>query len=164
MRRHKSRYNLKEIEERLDIKRGRLREWSKNKYIRGVEGEYRGRKIEQSTLIDAYQIALFRYLVEECKILRDEAGLYVNQWRDLIDSQGFTSKLLNQIEQGSEHRSIIWRSSNSFVAFIRKIDGSLMVLFDRDKIEEAQKELNWKMMLSVNIYKIGHEVDDLLNE
>lgn len=162
MRRYKLVYNLKEIEERLDIKRGRLREWSKNEYIRGVEGEYRGRKIEQYTLIDAYQIALFRYLVEDCKILRDEAGLYVNQWRDLIDGQGFTSKFLNQIEQGSKHRSIIWRPSNSFIAFIRKIDGSLVVLFDRDKIEEAQKELNWKMILTVNIYKIINEINDLL--
>ena len=32
------RYNLKEIEERLDIKRGRLREWANNQYIRGLKG------------------------------------------------------------------------------------------------------------------------------
>ena len=65
MRRYKLVYNLKEIEERLDIETAANLEWSKNEYIRGVEGEYRGRKIEQYTLIDAYQIALFRYLVED---------------------------------------------------------------------------------------------------
>ena len=56
-------------------------------------------------MIDAYQIAFFRYLVEDCKLSRDEASLYVNKWRDLFDKQETVRKRHKQIEQGSK-RSI----------------------------------------------------------
>ena len=163
MYRYKARYNLREIEDRLDIKRGRLREWANNKYIRGVQGEYRGRRIEQYTLIDAYQIAFFRYLVEDCKLSRDEAGLWVNQWRDLFDKQEAVRKRLKQIEQGSKFRSMPFHYSNSIVAFVRKVDDLTIVMFDRDEIEDAQKKTDWKMMLVVNVYKISKNIDRLLN-
>ena len=58
---------------------------------------------------------------------------------------------------------MLFNYSNSIVAFVRKIDDSTVVMFDRDDILEAQKISDWKMILAVNVYKISKDVDRLLN-
>ena len=142
-------YSTLDIVKSLDIPRERLRDWMNRGFITpSKEAKGQGTKALFSR-IDVYAISLFRYLVERCKFVLEEAARFSQEWLAKAKS--------------AEDRNFI---SQDFVAFGRVTakEGEEVISLrshSSQEIEqmESAEDVDWDSLFVVNFRKIREDVD-----
>lgn len=142
-------YSTLDIVKSLDIPRERLRDWMNRGFITpSKEAKGQGTKALFSR-IDVYAISLFRYLVERCKFLREEAARFSQEWLAKAKSE--------------EDRSFV---SQDLIAFDRATakEGEEVISLRSLRSQEIEQMesaegVDWDALFVVNFRKIREDVD-----
>ncbi len=155
----------------LGIPRERLKDWQNNMFIKPtIKARGKGTKAE-FTRLDVYALALFKHLVEELHLKREEASKFTEGWKrnisksmaveDIEDSdwnEKVTTKLFSK-----ELFFVVVRGKPFFTEFsgsskeqrIRKIT---------EQIEAITRNHIWNDILVVNFMEIKDKVDKALQD
>jgi hypothetical protein len=146
-------YSTLDIVKSLDIPRERLRDWMNRGFITpSKEAKGQGTKALFSR-IDVYAISLFRYLVERCKFVREEAARYTNEWLAKVKSE--------------EDSGIVFQDLVAFGRATAKEGEEIISLrsLSSQEIEQmvSAEDVDWDSFFVVNFRKIREEVDAQLS-
>jgi hypothetical protein len=162
-------YDLKDIEDRMRIPRGRLREWLNAGYVRASVEELHGSKtIKRYTTSDLYEIAFFLELVEGGRFLRSEAGIFVRQWHEAV--RGKSPKLFNYIVFLRNGGKVKMHKFISQYGFEQPtgypVESKTLVEVESlriDAMRDLKGQDDWKLLYIVNMGRIMRDVDSKMS-
>ena len=133
------RYTSANVENVLELKKSRLREWVITQgYIRRLKVSAGQGRPMQFSRADVYAIAVFKHLIDDLGIARDKAGEMVSSW-------------YHPEEDAAEVKKI---------AFIREGKKFIPVHWWQDEqIQVLNEQKNWDEVVIVNFQKIKPATD-----
>ncbi|MBW1716551.1 MAG: hypothetical protein JRJ77_12135 [Deltaproteobacteria bacterium] len=153
-------YSTLDICKILDIPRERFREWQVRGFIEPSiqKAEGQGTKALFSRF-DLYYIALFKHLIEKCRLPRENAAIFLRKFKEkTIDRHPATFRIFIFIQLDGEIKGV--KSLGHLLYPIDSIHALEQIMYQVK--EEIGLRPQWDTMTIVNFEKILKEVDSAI--